>query len=425
MTEHPVADPNAAHSIFAPSGADMWMVCAGSLLANLEAADDAGEDAAYGTVGHAVGEEWLLSGERPTHLVGKLEKVVEGENVFEILIDDEMLDYVHEYIEWCNELDGDHYVEKRVYFSELTPLQHQGGTADHFALFWQLMVITDLKMGRGVQVFAERNRQGMLYALGVFLEWDFIYNFQRIVIRICQPRLDHFDTWECTREELLAFAEEVKRATRAALVPDAPRTPTIKGCRFCKVRKNCTALASFTENLVDECFETMPTEYPVKLMQDTKYRIDNDFFMASNKIPAAAILSTEQLAKLLPFGDLIKSFFSEIYLELHKRAMQGQATPGWKLADGRMERGFRDQKAAEKALTSAGAESFDLYTMKFCSPAQAEKILISSGMKRKAATEIVAQLVVKIAGHPTLVPEDAVRRAYVSPADDAFETFED
>lgn len=424
----------------------MWLTCSGSLLANVAAEDDAGEDAAYGTVGHMVGETWLLSGERPTHLVGTIEKVVEGENIYEIEIDDNMLEFVEQYIRWCEELTGEHYVEQRVYFSQLTPIPHQGGTADHAACEWQVLTITDLKMGQGVPVYAAENKedsraviidelddsfklngnsQGLLYALGFFYEWDWLYNFQRIVIRICQPRLDTFDVWETTREELLKFADFVK--VRAALCwePDASRTPSAKGCRWCKVRNDCTARAAFAENIVDECFETANQEFTPALMADVQYRIDEGFYMQANKIPNCAKLTTQQIAKLLPLRGVVQGFFNDLWAEAMKRALAGEAIEKHKLAEGRSDRTFRDGKAAEKALIKAGADTLTLYSLKFVSPAQAETALVNSGIKRKDAKAIVATLVVKAPGRPTLVPEQDARREYVSPADDAFETFED
>src|ERR1700712_4834734 len=137
-----------SHSIFAPSASAMWMNCAGSLIANLLAEDDAGVDAAYGTVGHGVGEMWLKTGARPNHLIGRVETVDEGHAKFDITIDSIMLNYGEQHVDWCNFLPGDHYVEKRVDFSVLTPIDRQSGTADHIACMPGKMVITDLKMGK-------------------------------------------------------------------------------------------------------------------------------------------------------------------------------------------------------------------------------------------------------------------------------------
>ena len=181
-----------AHSVFAPSASSMWLYCAGSLIPNLLAEDTAGEDAAYGTVAHGVAERWLKTGVKPVDLIGTVEKVDEGHAVFEIEITHSMLEYVQEYVDWSVFLPGDHYVEQRVDFSRLTPIPKQGGTADHIACEPGALTITDLKMGKGVQVFAKGNTQARLYALGAFYRWDEQYHFQRIVIRIAQPRLNQF-----------------------------------------------------------------------------------------------------------------------------------------------------------------------------------------------------------------------------------------
>ena len=129
------------HSVFAPSSSAMWTACAGSLIPNVLSEDTAGEAAAEGTVAHGVAETWLKSGKKPKHLIGTIERV-EG---FDIEITHSMLDFVEQYVTWCWQLAGDHYIESKVYFDDLTPIPRQGGTADHCACLPEWLII---KIGR-------------------------------------------------------------------------------------------------------------------------------------------------------------------------------------------------------------------------------------------------------------------------------------
>ena len=129
------ADYNkSGHSIFGPSSSAMWLYCSGSLIANLTEPDSSSFEAAEGTVAHGVGEEWLKTGKRPLHLVGTSVIVNERDGkTYVIPITHTMLDFVQEYVDWCDMLEGQHYVETKAFFSEYMPIPDQGGTADHAA----------------------------------------------------------------------------------------------------------------------------------------------------------------------------------------------------------------------------------------------------------------------------------------------------
>lgn len=369
------------HSIFAPSSSAMWLHCSGSLIANLLAPDDAGEDAAYGTVGHSVGEEWLREGDKPSHRLGEVVEVKEGDQTFSITIDNKMMDFVERYVLWCAPLPGRHFVEQRVYFSQVTPLPDQGGTADHVACTWQRMVITDLKMGMGDKVYAEKNTQALLYALGFFYKWDHEFDFQTILIRIAQPRLHHFDEWEVTREELLEFAEYVKVRAPLALELDAPRSPSPKACRWCRVAPTCTArlvqllaLARGDLSMIDA---TVTTQEMQQLKQ-TLARGELTLDMADVKS-----LSNDDLAQLYRFIDTAKAWWEKLNGEIYRRAMRGQTIPTAKLVKGRGgKRRWDSPSVAARVLRHYGLGQQDMYDLR--SPAQIEEALRDRGFARAA-----------------------------------------
>jgi hypothetical protein len=199
------------HSVFAPSAAHRWMQCPASLRASLRAkvasADEDGTPiggsnffSVEGTAAHHLAEVWLTTGKRPVVLRNK---PFERDGI-EVTFDEEMFTEVGRYVEWCDDLGGGlRLVETKVFFGDLFPIPGQGGTCDflHYVRRTGILTITDLKYGKGVRVFAENNKQGLLYAIGAVNHLKKRYGhtnvpLQKIVIRIAQPRLDHFDTWE-------------------------------------------------------------------------------------------------------------------------------------------------------------------------------------------------------------------------------------
>lgn len=406
------------HTIFSPSGSAMWSTCSGSLLPNLYAKDSAGEDAAYGTVAHGVGETWLRTGEKPKHLIGTVETVVEPNDTFEIEIDNEMLDHVERYVDWCMYLPGSHFVETRVSISDLTPIENQGGTADHAVCTPELLIITDLKMGKGVQVYAFENTQALLYAYGFFQEWDWLYNFKTIVIRIAQPRLDHFDEWTITRETLLEWAEWLKERAYAAWCTDGPRTPSAKGCQWCKVKSDCAAHAVFAEKLLDGVFDDLDAAITDTEMTDIAQKLDADIPIINPKPVGKLTLS--QMAKLLPYRKMIESWFAELHEETERRCLDGEKVPGYKIVAGKSNREFINEKDAVEHLEFLGVDPANLYKSKMVGLGDVEEQLRKAGFSRKNLPALLKPIVRKPVGKPTMASVSDKRTELTSTIDEVF-----
>jgi hypothetical protein len=431
MTEHPInltalasARDGTGHSIFSPSGSAMWLTCSGSLIPNILAPDDAGEDAAEGTVAHAIGEEWLRTGIRPDWHIGKTEYIETERDIFAIPITVHMLDFVQEYVDWCEMEPGDHYVETRVDFSDLTPIPRQSGTADFAACSYQYLNITDLKYGKGEIVYAANNTQALLYAYGFFRMWDWLYDFQRIRIRIAQPRLNHFDEWEITREELLAFAEYAKERAALAWQHNAPRTASEKGCRWCKVKVTCAAHAKLMFDLTADAFDNLDAQ-----------ALDTDqqaAFVA--KLEAGDVefnplhpsdLTVAQLAKIVQFRGMMESWFAAIETYLEDKALAGEKIPDHKLVESRTNRVFKNETAARDHLIELGIPEEKLYSRKMISPAQAEEVIREVlRVRRKDLPVLLEDYVFKPRGKPTLVPLTDKREELVELADESFENLD-
>lgn len=407
----------SAHSIFSPSGSSMWAYCSGSLIPNLFAKDTAGEDAAYGTVAHGVAEQWLKAGEQPTHLIGTVEKIGE----FEIEIDGSMMEYVEQYVNWCADLPGVHFVETRVDHSDLTPLKKQGGTADHAACEIGKLTITDLKMGKGVQVFAENNTQAIIYAYGFFKRYDELFDFATITIRIAQPRLDHFDEWTITREELLKWAAWLKERAYAAWCRDAERSPGQKQCMWCKIKPDCAAYAVWAERLIDGVFDNLDAAVTVEEMSDLTHRLDSGLFTLTPR----AGLTVAQKAALLPYRKMIESWFADLQADLETRALNGESVPGFKLVSGRSIRVFTNDDEAVELLDMLGLPENVIHPRGMITPAQAETELTKIGYKRKQLPDLLKQVVRKPPGKPCMVPESDKRPPIASLVSSTFDNLDE
>ena len=423
-----LAKQSRGHSIFSPSGSSMWAFCSGSLVPNIQIKDTAGIDAATGTVAHGLGELWLKTGIRPDHLIGTTETVVEGEGdnkqVFVINIDEEMMDYVEVYVDSCSFLPGDHFVETRVDFSDLTPIDNQGGTADHAACERGKLTITDLKFGLGIEVYAFENTQAILYAYGFFKKYDWYYDFQEIVIRICQPRRGHFDEWVITRSELLEWADWLKSKANDAWKLDAPRTPSEKSCQWCKIKTDCKAFAVWLERLTADVFDNLDLPIEVEDMADLVKRLDGGDEYTINPVDLNE-LTLEHKAAIYRNKSAVTSWFDKVGQDLYEHLERGEKVPHFKIVEGRSARIFSDQTRAFAELEFAGLNKDQIEPRVFISPAQSEKELIKLGYKRKQLPELLDPIVKRIAGSPTMVSDKDPRPSIRPDGEGVFDNLDD
>lgn len=395
-----------AHSIFGPSGSPMYLNCLGSLVANLLAPDDAGIDAAYGTVGHEVTEQWLKLGHAPRDRIGERVFVEAGEWGFYITIDEEMLGYAEQCVEWVEWLPGTHHVEQRVDFSRITPIPNQTGTADLIVVDGDTMYVVDWKFGKGVMVFAERNTQLMLYALGALWKHDPEGKIRKVVIRIGQPRLDHFDEWETDRDTLLMFAGWAKARMAAAWTLDAPRTPGEKQCRFCRVKGPCTARAQYEVEMMEGVFENLDQPIDIDDMREFRERLGDDLTKFEVNPVDIATLSTGELAQLHQQRRSAERWWKAIDVEMMKRTLHGEnlAEAGFKIVQGRSIRTFPNDVRVIEHLMFLGLDESKIVETKVISPAKAEELLKKAGYRSKLIPSLLEGYTKKPPGKPTIVP---------------------
>lgn len=390
---------HAGHSVFAPSSSEMWLTCSGSLIANMverqSKGDSGSESAAEGTVAHEIAEEWLTTGRKPIERIGEIQTV----NGYDVEITEEMLMYVADYVNWCNDQEGRKFVEVKVDFSHLTPVPNQRGTSDHVCCTDDKLTITDLKYGIGVKVDAPNNTQLQIYALGALNDFGWLYDFKTVEMRICQPRLGHFSTWEISVEQLLQFGEYVKQRAIAAWQPDAPRTVSEKGCLWCKVKATCPAMLRELEEMCSDIEWENEEDDVIK-------RVEDDRFL--EKFKNIDELNIEHLEKIYNKIKPIKSYLAEVEKKVFDFLQKGGKMQSIKLVAGRNARRWIDENETVKFLSSNGFDEDEYAPRELVSPAQAEKLC----KKAKIPLYDLSGLIANREGKPTIAPIDDSRPVY-------------
>ena len=420
------------HAVLSPSGAETWMNCPGSAAMQRGLPNDANEYSDEGTAAHLLGSTCLEVGNDPWFYIGRkiivgyrvedefdgAEWAVEGSAPTELMrirrwytVDQDMADHVQKYVDAVRVYRGDGLLmpEVRVSIEAFTGEEGAAGTSDAAIVRGTELTVVDLKYGMGVKVYAERNKQLMIYALGVREELDFTHGpFDRIRIVISQPRLDHLDEWDCTSAELDAFGEEVKAAAAKALklynepLPAAigdnclALNPSEDACRWCKAKPHCPALAKFVQDAAGCDFEAI----------------------APSPTPATGYFDPADLARKMAACGLIEDWIKAVRAEVERQLFAGVPIPGYKIVQGKKgNQAWEDAEAAEAFLKKdLRIKIEDRCKLELKSPTQIIKFL--KAKPRWLARFMANVKITQREGQPSVAPESD-RRPVWTPGDTA------
>jgi hypothetical protein len=372
----------SGHALLGPSSLPRLMRCPGSLSLSHEL-QLFGKQTSYaleGSQAHYLAERCFAADCDAAMFLGEMLVLEKGGHSYPFTVDEEMVLNIQAYLDWCRELPGRHFIETKVSIGDFMPIPHQFGTADHAAIHGTTLTITDLKYGKGEQVWAQKNEQLMAYALGFYYEWRWAYDIDKVVIRVGQPRLDHNDVWECTALDLLGFGAEAYDRMLNALGGAPEFNASEKACRFCPVSGRCAHERA-------EVLATVGGEF------------DGFDEVAVEQAPLT------ELAESLDKRGLVKNWLTKLESVAIDSLMKGRAIPGWKLVEGKSNREWKDEKAVPAVLIGAGLSDEQIYEPReVISPAVAEK-------KLKKAKKVLTDHIVKPRGKPTLAPESDTREA--------------
>lgn len=368
------------HARLSPSSAHRWIPCPGSLALEESLAIKKSGDTDFSREGTAAHElaQWTLTDDvgRCANYVGK--KTSNGWKVTEEMATDTQVyvDNIKHYAE-ANTL----LVEQRLPIEYFTGEKNAAGTADALIITSdsEELQIHDLKFGRGVMVYAEHNEQLMLYALGAFHTYSLFGEFKRFRLVIHQPRLNHLSEWDCTRDELMAFACTVRNSAVEALTiaRDDPKylseylRPGEKQCQWCKAAGVCPALAKKVSETVGAEFQDLT------LLDDATALIPKD---------------SGQLAVKMSAIDLIETWCKAVRSETERVLLAGQEVPGYKIVRGKQgNRAWTDEVLVEDMMKNMRLKKDDMYNMKLISPTDAEKLLKTLPRKWKEFQEFISR----------------------------------
>lgn len=365
-----------AHATLSPSSAVRWMTCPGSVALTKDMSDTSSKFADEGTDAHELAALCLDMGRDAISFIGDVMGLGH-------VVDEDMARHVQKYVNYVRDIaqGGTFMVEQQLSIGGITGEADAYGTSDSVVFVDDELGIVDLKYGMGEPVQADNNPQLQIYALAALREFGFAVDFKTVRMVIHQPRLNAVSEWVQTVEELEAFGEKVLLAAAVTGDPEAPLVPSSKGCRWCKAKATCPALAA-------DAIDTFENVEPDDVATD-------DLALAMSKV------------------DLIENWCKAVRAETERRLLDGRSVPGFKLVQGkRGNRAWTDKSAAEALLKQMRVPHDQMYDYSVISPTTADK-LAKAGTIGPRQWPKVSELISQSEGKPSVAPESDKRPALV------------
>lgn len=374
------------HALLSASGAYRWLNCTPS--AKLE--DKYGEKktsifAEEGTLAHELAELYIkndiLKNISDRDFNDSLERIMSND-----LFNEEMLTVVPIYTDYCAEQYAAAQtankfalieIEQKLDLTAFVP--ESFGTADCIIINDDLIEIIDYKHGKGVPVYAEWNRQLMLYALGALEKYDTLYDISEVRLTIVQPRINNISSWQISVNELIHWSETELKPKAALAFKGDGELNSGDWCKFCAVKNQCRKLYE-------------------QQMEIAKYEFAKPILLSDDEI--ADIV--KRAPEFINWIDSIQEFAQTEAFNNNKQ------WPGLKLVEGTSRRKWLDEdKAANIILKRCPEISEDeIFNTKLKPITSIEKLI-----GKKHFENTLSDIVVKAQGKPTLVPLDDKRPA--------------
>lgn len=366
------------HALLPPSSSSRWLNCTPSARLAENAENKSSVYAEEGTLFHEICEyclaQWNAGVWEPDPFGEELPEL-KDDHLMHPLFKQEMFKHARNY---CDFVMNENYnleksdgackllLEEKVDISEYAP--ECFGSVDCQLVGRDTLEVIDLKYGEGVKVYAERNTQMMLYALGALKGKPSI---KAIRLVIAQVRLNHFDVWELSANDLLQWADKVLKPTAKKAFAGKGEQKMGDWCGFCPVKAQCRKQYEAVVNDFDKY------EYPELLTED-------------------------EICDLIEKIDKYKGWLESVNKFVYDEALRGHKWKGYKLVAGRSSRVITDEEAIRQDLLSKKYLEDDIFNIKLKGIGDLEKLV---GKKQFSA--LYGQYVKSKPGNPKLVPDSA------------------
>ena len=352
------------HSLLSPSGAHRWLNCTPSARLEQEFVDTESLAAREGTAAHALCEHKL---KKALHIRSKRPRSDFDSDEMEECSDD-YVDFVMEQYQAIKENCQDPIllIEQHLDFSCYVP---EGfGTGDCIIIADEKAHIVDFKYGQGILVEAKNNPQMMLYALGVLDLYDSLYDIKEVSMSIFQPRRENVSTWTVSVKDLKEWAENELKS-KALLAYNGEGEYLLGAwCTFCRASVRCRARAEENLKLAQMEFKQPP------------------------------LLSDSEIEEILGILPNLTKWASEILNYATDAAVNhGKQWHGFKVAEGRSNRKYRDEEKVAEIAIEAGYK--DIYRQSLIPLTEMQRL-----MGKEKFESLLGDFIYKPVGKPTLVP---------------------